>query len=233
MSSATPVGADSGAPAAPTGVALTVAHNTDDDPFDPNLRVGVGMGWTSIQHQFSKGGELRRRTLAASIAWRPLESLTLLGDVGALIDGDLTVGEQRHRVEAGPRAGIGITWRVYGGDTYWPYVMFGASFTVLSSTTELSDARERLTHLDFRSAIVVGKLFGGEAPGRRLGPYLVARSVTGALYWHERGRSVSAQPDDLFQIGLGLNASAGDFDAFAEVVPFGERAAVVGGGFSF
>lgn len=228
----------SGAPVGPTGIALSCAHPDEDEldpdePTPPNLRVAAQLGWTAIRHELATGGELRRRTVTASIAWRALDSLTLLGDVGALTDGDLHVRDERHVVEAGPRAGLGITWRVYGGDDWLPFIMFGASFAVLSSTTVYQEQRDRLTAVDFRSSIVIGKLFGGADPGRRIGPYLVARSVTGSLYWNYEGRSRNAQPRDLYQVGLGLSASAGSFDAFAEVCPLGERAAVVGGGFAF
>lgn len=228
----------SGTPVGPTGIALSCAHPDEDqldpdEPEPPNMRVAAQIGWTAIRHELATGGELRRRTVAASIAWRALDSITLLGDVGAITDGDLYVKTDRHVIEAGPRAGLGITWRVYGGDTWFPYIMFGASFSVLSSTTAYQEKRDRLTAIDFRSSIVIGKLFGGDDPGRRIGPYLVARSVTGSLYWNYGGRSRNAQPADLYQIGLGLSASSGSFDAFAEVSPLGERAAVVGAGYAF
>ncbi len=209
------------------------------------MRIATQLGWTAIRHDFSDGGQLRRRTLAASVAWRALDSITLIGDIGAVIGGDITVGEERNILEPGMRAGFGITWRAYDGDTWAPFILFGASFSVLSFTTlrapprntapgaDRLEKRRRLSAIDFRSSMVIGKLFDTRGFPGRIGPYLVGRTLTGALYWKLDGRVRSVQPGDLYQLGLGISASAGDVDAFAEVSPLGERAAVVGLGVSF
>ncbi len=233
---ATPSVAAEGSPTAPAGVALATAYPDGDDLAPsatslPNLRIGVMHTWSAIDHDLSSGGELRRRIATATISWRALDSLVLGGDVGAITSGDLTVDEQRHRVEPGPRAGLGGTWRVMRGDGYLPYIQVGASFAVLSSTTVGDDGRERLTALDFRTEAIVGKLFGGA--GRAVGPYLVGRSVTGGLYWKYKGRARSVRPDDAYQLGLGITAHQGELDAFVEVAPLGARSVTAGLGYAF
>jgi hypothetical protein len=204
-----------------------------DEPPPPNVRVAANLGWAAIRHELGGHGELRRRTLAVSIAWRAIDSITLLGDVGAVIGGEITEGDDRYVVEPGMRGGLGIMWRAYEGEDWLPFILVGASLSVLSFTTERLEKRPRLSALDFRASAVIGKLFDTDGFPGRVGPYLVARTITGALYWKLDGRVRSVQPSDSYQIGLGVSASAGDLDAFAEVSPFGERSAVVGLGFSF
>ena len=228
----------SGTPVGPAGIALSCAHPDRetlhaDDEVPPDLRVGGQIGWTAIRHQLGQRGELRRRTLAANIAWRALDSITLLGDVGAVLGGDITEGDDRYTVEPGMRGGLGITWRAYEGDDWLPFILFGASLSVLSSTTERLEKHTRLTALDFRASMVVGKLFASRGFPGRIGPYLVGRTITGALYWKLDGRVRSVQPSDAYQLGLGVSTSAGDWDGFAEVCPLGERSAVVGLGYAF
>lgn len=218
----------SGNPVGPAGVALSCAQ---PDPEQRNLRVGAQVGWVTIEHRYGRGGgELRRRTVTASIAWHAVESVTLLGDFGALVGGDITAGEATYEVEPGARGGVGITWRAIDDEPWLPYILFGASVSVLSSLTERDEIRTRLNHVDFRTSMLIGKLFGKRS---KIGPYIVGRTITGALYWKYDGRVRSQQPGDRYQIGLGVSASAGKLDAYAEATPFGERSMVFGLGYAF
>jgi hypothetical protein len=218
----------SGAPVGPAGIAVSCAQ---PDPDKRNLRVSAQLGWVTIEHRYGRGGgELRRRTATASIAWRAIDSITLIGDFGAITGGDITAGEARYTVEPGARGGVGITWRAFDDEPWLPFVVFGASVSVLSSLTERDNIRTRLNHADFRTSMLIGKLFG---EGPRVGPYVVGRTITGAMYWKYDGRVHSQQPGDRYQVGLGISTSAGELDAYAEVTPFGERSMVVGLGFSF
>ena len=193
----------------------------------------IGTVVVGESHNFRGGIDWLRENGVTVVDLASSECITLLGDFGAVVRGDITDGSDRYVVEPGPRGGFGIAWRAFDEGAWSPYVLLSASLSVLSSLTERNTVRTRLTALDFRSSIAIGKLFASEGFGGRIGPYVVARNVTGALYWKLDGRVKSVQPDDLFQIGLGLSANAGDLDAFAEVSPFGERSAVVGLGYAF
>ncbi len=230
--------ADGGAPPEIQGIALSCAHPDEEDvgPDEappPNLRVAAMLGNTTVGHAFSvDGGEVQRQTLTASIAWRAIDQIVLFGDVGAIVAGDATLDGASYDVDPGPRGGLGLAWRALPEDGYWPYVMLAARVSLLSSTTHVASDRPRLTAFDFRSSLTIGKMLGPIGKSR-VGAYIVARSVTGGLYWKVRGRTRSVRPDDALQGGIGLTAAGPVVDAFVEVAPIGETSAVVGIGASF
>ena len=112
--------------------------------------------------------------------------------------GDIAEGDTRYRVEAGPRAGLGIAWRAFAGDDWLPFISLGASFAVLSSTTERNELRERLTRARLPQRAGGGKAVRWGRPPTSWGAPSPAPS-TGR--WTDACAAPS--PRTLYQIGLG------------------------------
>lgn len=83
--------------------------------------------------------------------------------------------------------------------------------------------------LDFRVSAMFGKTFFGV-----LSPYAVARAFGGPIFWRLAGEDVAGTDKYHVQLGAGLVvALPAHLDVYTEVIPLGERAAVVGLGYSF
>lgn len=216
-------------PVGPAGIALSCADD-DGERFEerPPLRLGATMTWSANGHLFGDGGELRRRALGLAATWRALEEITVSVRLGALVDGDLVLAGDRWELRPGIWGGLGLTWRAFAEEDWLPFVLLGAEIAAGSAITALGGHEERLTAFDFRTSLVIGKLFA-----RRLGPYAAVRSLGGPLLWRVDGRDRTSKPEQLYQLGGGLMTTTGALDAYFEVMPLGERSLTVGAGYAF
>jgi len=89
-------------------------------------------------------------------------------------------------------------------------------------------AGERLSALDFRASLTVGKLIG-----EVVAPYLTARGFGGPVFWRYADRDVTGSDQNHYQVGAGLLSAGSWLDAYVEIVPLGERAVAMGLSASF
>jgi hypothetical protein len=175
---------------------------------------------------------LRRRALSAAFEMRLADAWTLSAGAGASLGGYLTVNGLRHDLEPGPVGSLAGAYRILDGrEEHLPFLLFGVAFsgsTVVSEASDASATRARLTALDFRASLTVGKVFLDA-----LAPYATVRGFGGPIFWELDGQTVGGTDQYHFQVGAGAIVTAGIIDAFVEVIPLGERAVTVGGAVSF
>jgi hypothetical protein len=132
--------------------------------------------------------------------------------------------------EPGWIASIAGTWRVYEIESADVFILAtGALAASGARTRDAAGQGEDMFAFDIRAGLIAGKTFFDV-----LTPYLVARAFGGPILWKYRGEDQLAGDKYHVQLGAGaVVALPGHLDAFAEVVPLGERAAVAGVGVSF
>jgi hypothetical protein len=159
-----------------------------------------------------------------------LDDLTLTAGVGASLGGDLRILGQRHRLGPGPVGLIGAAYRILDGKGWEPFLLFGGAFSMSSVRTErVNDgASARLFPIDARFSLTAGEVFLD-----RIAPYLTVRGFGGPVSWSLDGQDLTGGDKYHFQVGGGLLVTAGVVDAFFELIPLGERAAVFGGAVAF
>ncbi len=206
-------------------------------PEPPQFRVAASMTWSATRLAFSGDdsfdADSARRATAASFEWRALDGLTLTAGVGAAIDGRLTVDGVRSDLGAGPLGTVGVAYRIVDGEGWVPFVLAGGTLSASSvgTHTRFFDGRTedaRLTAVDMRASITVGEVFANA-----LVPYVTARGFGGPIFWTRDGADVVGSDKFHYQLGAGLLVTAGWFDAYLELVPLGERAAIFGAGTTF
>jgi hypothetical protein len=113
-----------------------------------------------------------------------------------------------------------------------PWVVVGAAVSFASTPTssipESDAARTRLTALDFRGSVAMGKLLLDA-----VSPYVSVRAFGGPAFWKRNGNNVIGGDLYHFQLGVGMLATTGRVDGFFEVMPVGERSASFGFAVSF
>lgn len=227
-----------GPPVGPTGAALSCTGEHGADAAEaPKFRVAASTTWSATRLSFggddSFDADSRRRAVAASFEWRALDDLTVTAGAGAAIDGRLVVRGVRSDLGAGPLGTVGVAYRFLAGEGWVPFILGGATFaaSTASTHTRFEDGRRedaRLTALDFRGSVTVGEVFGDAFV-----PYVVARGFGGPIFWTRGDADVVGTDKFKYQFGGGLLATARYFDAYFELVPLGERAAVFGGAVTF
>jgi len=199
--------------------------------------VAASTTWSATRLSF--GGEdgfdadSRRRAVASAFEWRALDGLTVTAGGGAAIDGRLSVRGVRSDLGAGPLGMIGVAYRLLAGEDWVPFILGGVTFagSSVGTRTHFPNGRiedARLTALDFRASLTVGEVFGDHFV-----PYVVGRGFGGPIFWTRDDAEVTGSDKYHYQVGAGLLVTAGWFDAYFELVPSGERAAVFGGAVSF
>lgn len=184
---------------------------------------------------------MERRALSASIDRRMSDWWTLSFAAGAGLPGFLITGGERHQIQTGWLVAVSSSWRLAGRGTL-PF------FALLSLTIAGSGASTRLESpplqaaplgaetdsvplfaLDARLGLIAGKTFFDV-----LTPYAGVRLFGGPVMWRFRGQDTVGSDTHHVQLAIGLSSALPlGIDLFAEIAPFGERAATVGGGLSF
>ena len=174
--------------------------------------------------------DLRRRSISGAFEYRVLDDLTLMVGGGASVGGELRILGQRHHLLPGPVGVLGAAYRILDGNGWEPFLLFGGAFSLSTVGTRrrLDDAEARMTAMDARFSLTVGEVFLDA-----IAPYLTVRGFGGPVSWTVDGQDLSGSDKCHFQVGGGLLVTAGVVDAFFELIPLGERAAVFGGAVSF
>ena len=139
-------------------------------------------------------------------------------------------GQERFTLDPGWIASVAGTWKVYGKTRSDPFVIVGGAVAASGGATrDGAGAKQDMLAFDLRISALAGKTFFDV-----LSPYVALRAFGGPVLWKHRGEDQLGGDKYHFQVGAGLLvALPGRFDAFAEVVPLGERAATLGLGYSF
>ncbi len=189
---------------------------------------------------FKGGGvDLRRRAASLALERRIGERWTVELAGGASIDGDLLEQQSsdtpdapnsaaaRHRLRPGPVAVVGGGYRLLDGSGRSPWAIVGASIAFATNATHAPSADGRLTALDFRASLTLGKTFGNA-----IAPYAALRAFGGPVLWHQVSGDVddTRLGTDLYHVtfGGGCLVTTGRVDGFFEIMPLGERGASFG-----
>jgi hypothetical protein len=196
------------------------------------MRVSASATWSATTIVFGERleADLRRRSVAGAFEYRVLDELTLVGGIGASFGGDIRFLGERHELLPGPVGTAGAAYRILAGTGWEPFVLFGGAFSVSSVGTrsDADDDESTFTAIDARFSLTVGETFLNS-----LVPYLTVRGFGGPANWSVDGVDLTGSDKFHFQVGGGLLATSGVVDAFIELIPLGERAAVFGGAISF
>jgi hypothetical protein len=207
-------------------------------------RAGLSFGVFGADLSFisSEDALMERRSVSASIERRMSERWTLSLAAGAGLSGLLIMtGGERHEIEPGWLVAATSSWRLLNGQGTFPFFAL-LSFTLAGSgastvrvyapqRTRYSgiEPRASLYAVDARLGLLVGKTFWDV-----LSPYAGVRVFGGPMFWTFQGKDIIGGDPRHIQLAVGLSSSLpSGVDLFAEIAPFGERAATVGGGVSF
>ena len=168
--------------------------------------------------------------MTAALDVRLSDRFTVQGALGAVLGGSLTLGDDRHEVRPGFLASVGAAYRAVDDRGAVPFVLLGASlsFARASTRADSDGATASLSSSDARVSVTIGKTFF-----ELLTPFVVARAFGGPVMWSVRGRDVTGGDRYHYQLGGGLAAHVGAFDAYVEGVPLGEKRLSAGLGVSF
>jgi hypothetical protein len=222
----------------PVGPAGILECSGDDPaPAKPatgprRFRVAVAYSVFATDLAFASGVDafIERRAATASLSYRVNETVNLQVGAGATLGGRFVFGQERFSLDPGWIASLAGTWKVFGKERGDAFLLAGAALAASGGAAR--DARgvaENMYAFDFRASAIAGKTFFDV-----LSPYLVVRAFGGPILWKLRGEDQIGGDKYHVQVGAGLVvALPAGFDAFAEGVPLGERAAVAGVGHSF
>lgn len=204
-----------------------------DDATRPRFALGASGQFTSTRLSFGQDLKVDQTRYAAlsTFAYLPTARLVLQAGAGAAFGGSLSAPNGEHRFSPGPIALLGADFRVFDDGRGFVLLTSGLSFTTARShLSGQADAAPdaNYTALDLR----VGAQFGLEL-ARIVRPYLLARVFGGPVFWHYRDQAVTGTDTHHYQLGGGLAIRASKaINLFAEGVPLGERAIVLGVGFA-
>jgi len=194
--------------------------------------VTAGYAWTDLIFGGDVTVPIERRAVVGTIERRLGARWTLQLGAGGILWGSLLAKGVRHHFGPGFSASLATSYRLRDGRDGYPFVLLGGSLAFAYARTY--DERDSATKTpysagDIRLSAVVGKTFFDA-----MSPYVVARAFGGPIFWRIEGKDITGTDRYHFQAGLGLSVSARQgLDAFAEVIPVGEKSVSCGLGFSF
>jgi hypothetical protein len=189
--------------------------------------VGVTGGGLRTEIDFGSGGhaDLGEETIMASLGYHPTATLGLDVGLGALLDGTVTTGGTDHDLSAGFIASVTGSWLALPEKDLRPFVLVALTASVATADTDVA----RLTALDLRAGLVVGKTFF-----TRLTAYAAVRVFGGPVSWRIAGDDVTGGDEHHYAVGAGATLRLpGALDVFFEGSPLGERSLNAGIGVSF
>jgi hypothetical protein len=208
--------------------------------------VSYGVFGADLTFISSEDALLERRAVSASFERRMSETWTLSLGAGAALPGFIEMGGERHAIGAGWLVAISSSWRLLDGRGRVPFFVLmsltlagsgvGTERTRPAAGSTLAalppggvDAEASMYAVDARLGLIAGKTLWDT-----LTPYAAVRLFGGPVFWRYRGEDVVGGDKRHVQLALGLSSTLpGGVDLFAEIAPFGERAANVGGGVAF
>jgi hypothetical protein len=186
---------------------------------------------TDLTFGGDKGAFIERRAATASLSYRYSDKFTFQASAGATLGGRFVYDGSHHfTLDPGWIASVAATWKIVGTKRGEAFLIAGGALGVSGGPTrDAAGHGEDMTAIDLRLSVMAGKTFFDV-----LSPYVVLRAFGGPVLWRYQGQDMVAGDQYHFQIGAGAVVALPEhFDVFAEGVPLGERAGVVGLGYSF
>ncbi len=156
--------------------------------------------------------------MIATLGYRLRPTVAIELGAGAVLDGTLEPpGVAAADIGVGPAATAAISWLLLTETPGRPFVFLSASASVITVPT----STERLTALDGRVGVMVGKTFFA-----RFTPYAAARAFAGPVFW-----TFDSAGGDVhhYTVGAGARlALPGNLDLFVEGMPLGEQSVNAG-----
>ncbi len=210
-------------PIGPNGLPA-VCHG---DPDAWRIRAGLTAGGTSTRIDFSDdSAELLQSATTATLDVFPLQRLALSATLGAALAGRIDYQGERYTLSPGPVAGLGVSYRFFGGRLPFVHVSLTASLAQLR--TRADDGSEAdFTSRDWRLGLAVG-----HAVATWAAPFAVARYFGAGTEWDVAG----GKGADAFRYQVGAGSAFGiteHWDALVELAFLGERRATAGVGYTF
>jgi hypothetical protein len=146
--------------------------------------------------------------------------------IGATTTGSLRAYGQSFDLSPGPLFTAAFSYRLLDEGAAAPFVLLTASLGASLVFTKPGD--DAMTAFDGRIGIAAGKTIAHVVT-----PYALARAFGLPILWSYQGASVGGTDVHHYQMGAGVVARIGAFDALVEGVPLGEQAIVGGFGFAF
>jgi hypothetical protein len=197
----------------------------------PKFRAGASYAFTSTSLRFdgSRRVDEIRHAAVASLEWRPTPTLTAVAGAG-VFGGVVETPTTRAGFAPGFVSVLGGSWRAIDASSHGegggPFLLFTGQLSYATTTT---DGGYGYNAVDLRIGAIVGMTFA-----KMITPYVVERGFGGPIYWRLDGEAVRGTDVYHYQLGAGVSALvAKRLDLFVEGVPFGERGASAGAGFSF
>ena len=165
--------------------------------------------------------------------YRVTDDWTLGLGAGASFGGDMMIEGMRYTLSPGPVVALSAGYRVLAPDGWIPFVLVNVTGSLSSVATEgvtmLGDVEQaRMTAIDARGSLTIGEVFADV-----VAPYATVRGFGGPVFWERNALEVRGSDENHYQLGAGLLITAGVFDAYAEVIPMGERALTAGAAVKF
>jgi hypothetical protein len=214
-----------------------VECNGDDAPAGAapaprrfHLRAGFSAFGTELSFIGGPDSSMERRAVTAGLSYRYSDKITLQASLGATLGGALMYDRERYSFDPGWLASASVSWKMVGEKRNDSFLLVGLAFAASGGPTkDVKGIAESMYAADFRISLIGGKTFYDV-----LSPYLVVRAFGGPILWEHKGEPLIGGDKYHFQVGAGVVAALpGHFDVFAEGIPLGERASVVGVGYSF
>ncbi len=184
---------------------------------------------TELTFSNDEGAALRRRAVTFGLERRLGEAWAIQLTGGLSLGGDVTVGKERYELSPGWLAALSGSYRVLDGDRYAPFLVVGLAAAVSSVGAQRGEEEAMFTATDMRVSAAVGKLFW-----QTIAPFAMVNAFGGPVFWERGGEAITGSDDHHYQLGGGLLVTAqGQWNAYAEIVPLGERALRVGASLAF
>jgi hypothetical protein len=197
--------------------------------------VGVSYGYVTTRLELDTQGTTReasfsKQAATASIERRVGDRWTLGAALGSTLVGSLRPPGASFDVSPGPLLTLTGSFRVLDEGKVAPFVLFTASLGSGVSWTTPSGGGPSQSFWAFDGRVGVA---AGKTIAHVVTPYLLARAFGLPVLWRYQGASTVGNDAYHYQLGLGGVVRIGSFDLGVEGVPLGERAIVVGGGYTF
>jgi hypothetical protein len=210
-------------PIGPNGLP-TVCHGDD---ARIGFRAGLAGGGTSTRIDFgAHDAELLQAATTATLDVFPTERLGLSVAAGVALVGRIDYLGQRYDLLPGPIGGVGVSYRLFGGEAPFVHGSFTLSIARATSRDAAGD-EATFTSRDYRLGVAVGKALGTVAA-----PFAVFRYFGAGTNWKVAG----GHGADAYRYQLGAGSAfalSERVDALVELAFLGEKRATLGAGYAF